>query len=83
MGSFPGLGAVVPLASQAKHQNTKQNQYRNRLNKDFENGPHPKSLFKKCVYMSSALAAPNTCTFFDVFFFNEIKVTQHSGLPEM
>ena len=43
---------------------------------------HIQKVFKKnFVYMSSALAAQNTCTFF--YFFNEIKVIQHSGPPEM
>ena len=35
-------GAKIPHASQPKNQNTKQKQYCNKFNKDFENGPHQK-----------------------------------------
>ena len=39
-GSVPGQGAKIPHASWPKKQNIKQKQYCNRLNKDFESGPH-------------------------------------------
>ena len=31
----PGQGEKIPQASQSKHQNTNQKQYRNKFNKDF------------------------------------------------
>ena len=39
-GPIPGWGAKIPYASWPKNQNRKQNQYCNKLNKDFKNGPH-------------------------------------------
>ena len=41
-GPIPGWGAKIPYASWPKNQNRKQNQYCNKLNKDFKNGPHQK-----------------------------------------
>ena len=42
--SNPGHGAKIPHASWPKTQNIKQKQYCNKFNKDFIDGPHPKSL---------------------------------------
>ena len=39
-GSVPGQGAKIPHASRPKKQNIKQEQYCNKLNKDFKSGPH-------------------------------------------
>ena len=40
-GSIPGRGAKIPHASGPKNQNIKQEQYCNKLSKDFlKNGPH-------------------------------------------
>ena len=44
--SIPGWGAKIPHASAKKDQNIQQKQYCNKLNKDFKNGPHYKSLQK-------------------------------------
>ena len=41
-GSIPGWGTKIPHALRPKHQNIKLKQYRNKLNKDFKNGPHQK-----------------------------------------
>ena len=40
--SIPGRGAKIPHASGPKNQNIKQEQYCNKLNKHFKNGPHQK-----------------------------------------
>ena len=45
--SNPGHRAKIPHASWPKSQNIKQKQYSNKFNKDFIDGPHPKSLKKK------------------------------------
>ena len=46
LGAGAGLilswGAKIPHNSQPKDENIKQKQHCNNLNKDFENGPHPK-----------------------------------------
>ena len=44
-GSIPGWEAKVPHASGPKSK-TKQNQYCNKFNKDFKNGPHQKKILK-------------------------------------
>ena len=41
-GSILGRGARIPHASRPKNQGIKQNQYCNKFNKDFKNGPHQK-----------------------------------------
>ena len=46
VGSIPGLGAKIPLASWPKTQNIKQKQYCNKFNKDFKN---TKTTFKKRI----------------------------------
>ena len=45
VGLIPGEGAEIPYASRPKTQNIKEKQYRNKFNKDFENGPHKKKSF--------------------------------------
>ena len=44
MGSIPGQGARIPHASRPKNRSIKQEQYCNKFNKDFKNGPHQTSL---------------------------------------
>ena len=46
-GLIPGQGAGIPHSSRPKSQNMEQMQYCNKFNRDFENGPHQKSLKKK------------------------------------
>ena len=47
VGVIPGgEGSEIPYASRPKTQNIKQKQYGNKFNKDFENGPCQKYLFK-------------------------------------
>ena len=53
---MPGWRAKIPqaswLKSRPKNQNIKQNQqnqYRNKFNKDFKNGPHQKNLKKRKI----------------------------------
>ena len=46
-GSIPGRGAKIPRASRPKHQNIKQKEYCNKVNKDFKNGLHQKKILKK------------------------------------
>ena len=46
-GLIPGLGAKIPHALWAEHQNIKQKQYCDKFNKDFNTGPHQKNLKKK------------------------------------
>ena len=44
-GSIPGGGAEIPYASRPRNKKTtKQKQYCNKFNKDFENGSHQKNL---------------------------------------
>ena len=47
VGLIPGQGDKIPHGLQPKNQNIKQKQYCNKFNKDFENGPHQKTLKKK------------------------------------
>ena len=42
-----GQGAKIPHALRPKKQNTKQNQYCNKFNKDFKNGPLQKKKKKR------------------------------------
>ena len=50
-GSIPGRGARIPQASRPKKEKQKESiklkEYCNEFNKEFENGPHPKKIFKK------------------------------------
>ena len=46
-GSIPGWGAEIPPALRPKNQNIKQEQYCNKFNKDFKNGPHQKKYVLK------------------------------------
>ena len=46
-GSIPGWGAKIPHALWPKNHNMKQNQYCNKFNKDFKNGPHQETKKKK------------------------------------
>ena len=50
-GSISGWGAKIPHASWPKHQSIKQKQCCNKLNKDFQIGPHrkKKNLKKKGI----------------------------------
>ena len=45
MGSIPGQGAKISHTSWPKTKQKQQKQYCNKLNKDFNNGPHQKNLF--------------------------------------
>ena len=47
MGSIPCQGAKILYGSWPKIQKVKQKQYCNKLNEDFENGPHKKKDFSK------------------------------------
>ena len=47
MGSIPCQGAKILYGSWPKIQKVKQKQYCNKLNEDFENGPHKKKTFQK------------------------------------
>ena len=46
VGSIPGQGAEIPHTSQPKNikKKKKQKQYRDKVNKDFKNGPHQKKI---------------------------------------
>ena len=43
VGSIPGRGPKIPLASGAKNQNMRQKQFCNKFTKDFKNGAHQKT----------------------------------------
>ena len=47
MGLIPGQRAKIRHVSRSKNQNIKQQQYCNKLNKDFKNGTHKKKIFKE------------------------------------
>ena len=47
MGLIPGQRAKIRHVSRSKNQNIKQQQYCNKLNKDFKNGPCQKKSLKK------------------------------------
>ena len=49
LGSIPGQGAKILHASQPKYQKHKAEQYCNKFNKDFKNGPHQKTNKKKTL----------------------------------
>ena len=49
VGLIPGWGAKILYALGPKKQNIKLKQYCNKLNKDFKNGPHQKSLLKNTI----------------------------------
>ena len=49
MGSIPGQGAKISHVSWLKTKHKQQKQYCNKLNKDFNNGPHQKNIFKKLI----------------------------------
>ena len=54
VGSIPGQGARIPLASGPKNQHIKQKQDCNKFNRDFKNGPCKKKiLLKKCGVLRS------------------------------
>ena len=46
-GLIPGLGAKIPHALWAEHQNIKQKQYCDKFNKDLKNSPHQKKKRKE------------------------------------
>ena len=51
--SIPGQGAKIPYALWPKKP-IKQEQYGNKFNNDFKNGPHKKKIFKKtCIKFPS------------------------------
>ena len=45
-GSIPGQGTKLPHTLRPKYQNIQQNQYCNKFNKGFKNGPHKKRILK-------------------------------------
>ena len=47
VGLIPGWGDKIPHASWPKSQKKKQDQYCNRFNKDFKNGPQQNKQLKK------------------------------------
>ena len=44
---IPCWGTKIPQTSQSKTQNIKQEQYYNKFNEDFKNGPHKKIIIIK------------------------------------
>ena len=57
MGSIPGQGAKTPHRPKKKKQpNTKQEQYCNKFNKEFKNGPYQKRKLKKEFVNSTAVS---------------------------
>ena len=46
-GSVPGWGSEIPCACDQKTKTEKQEQYCNKLNKDFKNGLHKKKKLSK------------------------------------
>ena len=47
VGSIPGPGAKIPLASRPKQQKIKQKQYCNTFSKGFKSDPRQKKFLKK------------------------------------
>ena len=47
MFMIPCWGTKIPQTSQSKTQNIKQEQYYNKFNEDFKNGPHKKIIIIK------------------------------------
>ena len=56
MGSLPGQGAKMPHGQKQKQKNTKHEQYCNKFNKEFKNGPYQKRKLKKEFVNSTAVS---------------------------
>ena len=51
--TIPCWGTKIPHTSQSKNQNIKLEQYYNKFNEDFKNGPHEKNFKKKAKLKSN------------------------------